>query len=220
MNICKIMQVEKDLSIKRIRSDHGREFENHKFSTWCDEMSIKHEFSAPKTPQKNGVTERKNRTFLNMATCMLTYKDVAKRFSAKAVNTACYVSNWVFIRSSTSKTAYELWYEKKPNVKYFKVFGSICYVPRDRKNLRKFDSKSDEAIFLGYFLRSKAYQVFNKRTVIMEESINVVIDDRKRKSHEEDELTPPITNEEEVVEAISSYQTSSLHDHGRIEDEV
>lgn len=50
MLMCKKMQTEKELTIKRIRSDHGGEFENHKFSKWCDKMGIKHEFSAPKTP--------------------------------------------------------------------------------------------------------------------------------------------------------------------------
>lgn len=80
MNICMRMQVDKDFSVKKIRNDHEGEFENHKFSFWCDEMGIKHEFSAPKIPQQNGVTERKNRTLLNMATCMLTYKDVSKMF--------------------------------------------------------------------------------------------------------------------------------------------
>ena len=50
LNICKTIQVKKDLSIKHIRSDHGRKFENHKFLDWFDEMGVKHEFSAPKTP--------------------------------------------------------------------------------------------------------------------------------------------------------------------------
>lgn len=133
INICKRMKIEKDISIKKIRSDHGGEFENHKFSSWCDKISIKHEFSAPMTPQQNGVTERKNRTLLNMATCMLIFKNVAKILWAEAIDTTCYVSNRVLIRTGTSKMAYELWYGKKPNAKYFKVFGSVCYVLRDER---------------------------------------------------------------------------------------
>ncbi len=58
-NLCIRLQTEKELTIKRIRSDHGGEFENSKFANFCNECGIKHEFSAPKTPQQNGVVERK-----------------------------------------------------------------------------------------------------------------------------------------------------------------
>jgi hypothetical protein len=58
-----------------------------------------------------------------------------------------------------------------------KTFGSKCYILRDRENLGKFDTKSDEGIFLGYSTNSRAYRVFNKRTETMMESINVVVDD-------------------------------------------
>lgn len=96
MFMCKKMQTEKELTIKRIRSDHGGEFKNHKFSKWCDEMGIKNKFSAPKTPQQNGVVKRKNRTLYDMTNVMLTNKSLAKRLSAEAINIACYVSNRVF----------------------------------------------------------------------------------------------------------------------------
>lgn len=78
LNICKMIQVEKDLTIKWIWSDHGWEFENHKFSNWFNELGVKHEFSAPKTPQQNGVAKRNNKTLLNMAISMLTSKNIAK----------------------------------------------------------------------------------------------------------------------------------------------
>jgi hypothetical protein len=57
-------------------------------------------------------------------------------------------------------------------MKYFKTFGSKCYILRDRENLGKFDTKSDEGIFLGYSTNSRAYRVLNKRTETMMESIN------------------------------------------------
>ena len=77
----------------------------------------------------------------------------------------------------TKKTAYEIWNGKKLRVKYFRVFGSKCYILNDRENLGKFDAKSDEGIFLGYSTTSRAYRVFNKRTKIVMKSINVKIDD-------------------------------------------
>ena len=75
------------------------------------------------------------------------------------------------------KTSYETWNERKPKVKYFRVFGSKCFILNDRENLGKFDAKSDEGIFLGYSLNSRAYRVYNNRTKTVMESINVVIDD-------------------------------------------
>jgi hypothetical protein len=95
------------------------------------------------------------------------------------VNTACHIINRVYLRPKTSKTPYEIWRGKKPTVKYFKTFGSKCYILRDRENLGKFDPKSDEGIFLGYSSTSRAYRVFNKRTETVMESINVVIDDEE-----------------------------------------
>lgn len=91
----------------------------------------------------------------------------------------CYLSNRVYLRPGTSKTPYELWNEKKPTPKYFKVFGSIFYVLRDREHLGKFDEKSDEAMLLGYSTTSRFYHVYNIGTRSMEESRNVVVDDFK-----------------------------------------
>ncbi|KAK2363075.1 hypothetical protein QL285_088089 [Trifolium repens] len=93
------------------------------------------------------------------------------------MSTACYVHNRVTLRKGTSTTLYEIWKGRKPTVKHFHVFGSKCYILADREQRRKMDPKSDEGIFLGYSLTSRAYRVFNNRTRTMMESINVVIDD-------------------------------------------
>ncbi|KAK8508672.1 hypothetical protein V6N13_116185 [Hibiscus sabdariffa] len=82
------------------------------------------------------------------------------------------------IRPILNKTPYEILKNKRPNISYFHPFGCKCFVLNNGKdNLGKFDAKSDEAIFLGYSLNSKAYRVFNKRTLVVEESIHVVFDD-------------------------------------------
>ena len=112
--------------IVRLRSDHGREFENSCFSDFCNAERIAHEFSAPITPQQNGIVERKNRTLQEMARVMLLAKDLPSHFWAEAVNTACHIHNRVTIRKGTSTTAYEIWRGRKPNVKYFHVFGAVC----------------------------------------------------------------------------------------------
>jgi hypothetical protein len=114
-----------------------------------------------------------------MAHVMIHSKNLAQHLWGEAVNTACHIINRVYLRPETNKTPYEIWRGKKPTVKYFKTFGSKCYILRDRENLGKFDSKSDEGIFLGYSINSRAYRVFNKRTETVMECINVVIDDEE-----------------------------------------
>jgi hypothetical protein len=161
----------------RIRSDHGREFENAKFNDYCSSEGIKHEFSSPITPQQNGVVERKNRTIQEFARVMLHAKGIPYHFRAEATNTACYIHNRVTLRKGTSSTLYELWKERKPTVKHFHVFGSKCYILADREQRRKLDPKSDEGIFLGYSINSKAYRVYNSKTKVVMESINVVVND-------------------------------------------
>ena len=82
-------------------------------------------------------------------------------FWAEAMNTTCHVHNGVTLRSGTTTTLYEMWKGRKPNVKYFHVFGTKCYILADREHIRKMDPKSDEEIFLGYFTNNRAYRVFN-----------------------------------------------------------
>ena len=174
----KAIQNEKDLKIKVLRSDHGGEFQNELFENFCEENGIMHNFSAPRTPQQNGVVERKNRSLEELARTMLNEYDVPKYFWADAVSTACYVLNRMLIRPILKVTPYELFKGRKPNVAHLKIFGCKCFVLNNEKeNLGKFDSKADEAIFLGYSLTSKAYRIFNRRTLNMEESVHVVFDE-------------------------------------------
>ncbi|XP_021717826.1 uncharacterized protein LOC110685579 [Chenopodium quinoa] len=129
-----------------LRSDHGTEFENSKFDELCTEYGMDHNFSAPRTPQQNGVVERKNRSLEDMARTMLISSRLPRNFWAEAVNTACYILNRVSVRAITNKTPYELMKGKKPNISYFRSFGCKCFVHNNgKRNLGKFDERSDEA---------------------------------------------------------------------------
>ena len=176
-NLAKRVQNDKGFCITTIRSDHGREFKNESFKSFCNDFGITHQFSSPRTPQQNGVVERKNRTLVEMARIMLKEYDLPSYFWAEAVNTACFVSNRVFKRPLTNKTSYELWKGRKPKISYFRVFGCKCFILNTKDNLGKFDSKTDEGIFLGYATNSKSYRIFNKRSLVVEESMHVVFDE-------------------------------------------
>ncbi|EOY31675.1 Uncharacterized protein TCM_038720 [Theobroma cacao] len=129
-------------------------------------------------PDKNGVVEWKNRTLKEMARTMLCENNLPRYFWAEAVNTAAYIFNRVSIRAMISKTLYELYKGRKPNISHLRSFGCKCFVLNNEKYpIRKFDAKSDEAIFLRYALNSKAYRDFNKMTLTVEELIYVVFDE-------------------------------------------
>ena len=138
----------------------------------CTRSSISQEFSAPITTQQNDIVERKNRVIQEMARAMLHNKDVARNLWGEVINIACHMVNRVYFRPGTKKTPYELWKGRTPNVKYFKIFGSTCFILKDGENVGKFDSRSDEGIFLGYSSTSKAYWVYNKRTRKVMETLN------------------------------------------------
>ena len=89
---------EKSFLIQNIRSDHEIEFENQDFEKFCDEKRIGHNFSAPRTPQQNGVVERKNRTLEEMTRTMLCENNLPRYFWAEAINTVCYILNRALIR--------------------------------------------------------------------------------------------------------------------------
>ena len=116
------------MKIKKVRSDKGTEFKNANVDTFLDEEGISHEFSATYTPQQNGVVERKNRTLIEMARMMLDEYKTPKHFWAEAVETACHATNRLYLHKLLGKTAYELLTGNKPQVGYFRVFGSKCYI--------------------------------------------------------------------------------------------
>ena len=105
--------------------------------------------------------------------------------------------NRVYFRPGTKKIPYELWNGRKPNVKYFIIFGSTCFILKDRDKVEKFDSRSDDGIFLWYSSTSKAYQVYNKRTKKVMETVNVIIDETSNSGSEKiseevpKEILPP-----------------------------
>jgi transposase InsO family protein len=101
-------QNEFELKVKKIRSDNGSEFKNLQVEEYLEEERIKHEFSAPYTPQQNDVVERKNRTLIDMARTMLEEFKTPERFWSEAVNTACHAINRVYLHRLLKKTSYKL----------------------------------------------------------------------------------------------------------------
>ncbi|KAA0064117.1 gag-pol polyprotein [Cucumis melo var. makuwa] len=177
IRLCLNLQREKGKKIIRIYSDHAKEFDNEDLNNFYQIERIHHEFSAPKLFSKMESVERKNRTLQEMARVMIHPKNLPLHFLAEAINTACHIHNRITTRSGMTVTLYELWNGRKLNVKYFHVFGNTCYILADREYHRKWDVKLEQGIFLEYSHNSCAYRVFNIKSGIVMETINVVVND-------------------------------------------
>jgi hypothetical protein len=181
-------QNEFDAKVKNIRSDNGTEFKNTQVEDFLDEEGIKHEFLPPYTPQQNGVAERKNRTLIEMARTMLDEYKTSDRFWVEAVNRACHATNRLYLHKLLKKTSYELLTGNKPNVSYFWVFRSKCYILRKRSKSSKFAPKTYECVLLGYDSNSRAYYVFNVTTGCVETTCDVVFDETNGSQKEQVDL--------------------------------
>ena len=96
-----------------------------------------------------------------------------------------------------------MYYDRIPKISYFKIFGSKCFLLNTKDNLDKFDSKSDESIFLGYSSRSKAYRIFNKRTSCIEESLHIAFDENC------EQVIPPSEGEEVILQEEPLLESTS-----------
>ncbi|GKB29181.1 synaptobrevin, longin-like domain protein [Tanacetum coccineum] len=201
--------------IVSIRTDHGREFDNEvQFGEFCNANGITHNFSAPRTPQSNGVVERKNRTLQEMSRTMLNEQSLPQKFWCNAVDTSTYILNRILIRAILGKTPYELLRGRKPTLDYFRVFGSKCFILNTKDYLMKFDLKSYEGFFLGYSQNSKAYIILNKHTRKVEESLNVTFDETPPPS----KTSPLVYDDLDEEEAIRETKKKNLENV--VEDET
>nr|GEZ94171.1 putative ribonuclease H-like domain-containing protein [Tanacetum cinerariifolium] len=135
---------------------------------------IQHQTSVARTPEQNDVVERRKRTLIEAARTMLSAFKVPLFFWAEAITTACFTQNRSLVIPRHEKTPYHIINDRKPSVKFFHIFGSVCYIVRDGENLDKMKEKGDECIFVGYSTQSRAYRVFNKRTRVIMESIHTM----------------------------------------------
>jgi hypothetical protein len=124
----------------------------------------------------------------HMARTMLGEFKTPERFWSEDVNTACHAINRLYLNRLLKKTSYELLTGNKPNVSYFRVFGSKCYILVKKGRHSKFAPKAVEGFLLGYDSNTKAYRVFNKSSGLVEVSSDVVFDETNGSSREKVDL--------------------------------
>ncbi|GJY29510.1 retrovirus-related pol polyprotein from transposon TNT 1-94 [Tanacetum coccineum] len=134
--------------------NNGTEFKNRVMSEFCEQKGIKREFSIVRTPQQNGVAERRNRTLIEVARTMLPDSKLPTIFWAEAVNIACYVQNKVLVVKPHNKTPYELFRGRTPTLSFMRPLGCHVTILNTLDYLGKFDGKSDEGFFIRYSMNS------------------------------------------------------------------
>nr|GEW89883.1 retrovirus-related Pol polyprotein from transposon TNT 1-94 [Tanacetum cinerariifolium] len=173
MDLCGAMRVA-SINVKKyilvIVDDYSR-------YTWTMFLRIEHQTSTTRTRKQNGVVERRNRTLVEAARTMFSASQLPLFFWAEAIATACFTQNRSIIIPTHGKTPYHIVNDKKPSIKHLHIFCCICYITRDGENLGKIKEKGDQCILVGYFTQSKGYQVYNKRTRMMVESIHIRFDE-------------------------------------------
>jgi transposase InsO family protein len=201
-------QNEFETKIKKVRSDNGTKFKNTNIEEFLEEEGLGHEFSVPYTPQQNGIVERQNRTLIEAARTMLDEYKVSDQFWAEAINTACHAINRLYLHKILNKTAYELLLGKKPNVSYFRVFGSKCFILNKKPKNSKFASKVDEGFLLGYASNAHGYRVFNKTSGCVEVACDVTFDESN--GSQEEQVDNVVGMEESPSKAIKKLATGEI----------
>nr|GEV78043.1 retrovirus-related Pol polyprotein from transposon TNT 1-94 [Tanacetum cinerariifolium] len=175
------------------------EFLNKTLYEYFASEGIQHQTSVARTPEQNGVVERRNRTLVEGARTMLSAAKVPLFFWAQAIAITCFTQNRSLVIPRHEKRPYHIINEWKPSVKFFHIFGSLCYIVRDGENLDKMKEKGDACIFVGYSTQPRAYMVFNKRTRVIVETIHVNFD----------ELPHMASDHENVPQAARTVTTSN-----------
>jgi len=157
----KMVETQIGYKIQCLRSNNGKEYISTKFNQFCEEAGIEHQLIAPYTPEQNGISERRNRSVMEMTRCMFHEKELLKTFWAEAANITIFLRNRLPTEVLNDKTPFESWYGYKPSLTFLKVFGCVYFghVPQVKHD--KLDKKAIPRIFVGYSSVSKAYKVYH-----------------------------------------------------------
>lgn len=168
-----------DSKIKTFRTDRGGEFCSSVFNKFCEEFGIDRHYTAPYTPQQNGVVERRNRTVVAMARSILKGMNMPLWFWGEAVRHSVYLLNRLPTRALSKQTPQQVWSGKKPSLKYVRVFGCIAYMKVPAAHTKKLDDRSKVVVNLGKEAGTKAYRLYDPSTKSVVVSRDVRFDEKK-----------------------------------------
>nr|GEV72800.1 copia protein [Tanacetum cinerariifolium] len=214
--------------VRIVQTDKGTKILNQSLHAYFAAEGILHQMSVARIAEQNGVVKRRNRTLVEAARTMLSATKVSLFFWVEAIATTCFTQNRSLVIPRHEKTPYHIINDWKPLVKFFHIFGSLCYIIRDGENLDKMKEKVDACIFVGYSTQSRAFRVFNKRTRVIVETIHVNFDELpqmasnhvssdpgpecQRTALEHDNLSPGLHCQEDVPHVVSKSSAVNTAD--------
>ncbi|GJT97881.1 putative ribonuclease H-like domain-containing protein [Tanacetum coccineum] len=175
--LLKQLQVGLNKTVRFVRTDNGTEFVNTALTDYYESVGITYEKTVPRTPQQNGVVERRNCTLVEVARIVLIFSKAPLFLWAEAMATSCYTQNRPLIHTLQNKTPYELVHDKKPDLSFLHIFRALCYSTNDIEDLGKLKAKADIGFFVGYAPNRKDYRIYNKQTRQIMETIHVIFDE-------------------------------------------
>ncbi|KAH0815912.1 hypothetical protein GEV33_006880 [Tenebrio molitor] len=154
------VETQLERKIKAVQSDNGKEYCKKEMDKFFRDSGIQRRLTTVYSPQQNGLAERKNRTLVEAARCMLLESGLPASFWGEAIMTANHVRNRCISKSIDGDIPYKRWTGKSPDVSHLQIFGCKAYVLDKSTNRGKFDSKTVEGIFVGYSDNPKGYRVW------------------------------------------------------------
>jgi hypothetical protein len=162
--------------LRVLRTDNGGEFTAAEFTSYCVDEGVQCHYSAPYSPQQNGVVERRNQTVVGMARALLKQRGMPAVFWGEAVVMAVYILNRSPTKALNGRTSYEAWHGHKPVVSYLQVFDYLAF-GKELGHIGKLDNRSTPGVFIGYAEGSKAYRILDPGTQRVRMMRNVVFDE-------------------------------------------
>jgi hypothetical protein len=159
-----------------LRTDNGGEFTAAEFASYCTDEGVQRQYSAPYSPQQNGIVERCNQTVVGMARTLLKQRGMSAIFWGEAVVTAVYILNRSPTKALNGRTPYEAWHGRKPVVSHLRVFGCLAF-GKELGHIDKLDDRSTPGVFISYAGGSKAYRILDPGTQHVRTTLDVVFDE-------------------------------------------
>nr|GEU74735.1 hypothetical protein [Tanacetum cinerariifolium] len=182
------------------RQDRGGEYISQEFKYYLKACGIIQQLTPPYTPQHNGVSERRNRTLLDMVRSMMNLKTLPLSFWDYALESATRILNMVPTKK-VDKTPYELWYEKVSNLSYLKVWGCEALVKRDTPDKLQHQQRSVKCVFIGYPKETMGYYFYFP-------SENKIVVARYAEFFEKNLITQEVSRRAVDLEEIQDEDTS------------
>lgn len=216
----KIVKMDTNFIINIVRSDNGLEFVNLDVKRILDANGICHQRTVPYTPEQNGSAEREMRTIVESARTMLHSKKLPIRLWAEAVNTAVYILNRTGNSSIEGVSPYELWFGKKPDIDHFKIFGSKVFTHIPTQQRKKWDSKAEVGVFVGYCDNTKGFRVWQPERNKVIISRDIIFREQTEEMHQVG--TSDATTENQTSNPTTNWpkNTVELHQPNEAEDVV